>query len=179
MIRSISAATTLLLAPLDAMAEDAAPPLPSQLAALAGCWQGEGTVMGNPVSIELTARPVAMNAILSVDAESRATTDATDRHSAHLVFGSVPASTGASERIVGYWADSFGGAFTSTGEGQTRATGFEITYPYSDADFVNRWHVSGRQMTWNIVARQKDGAETPFAHYLFEQHPCPSSAAER
>ncbi|QDK33710.1 hypothetical protein DM450_13185 [Sphingomonas sp. IC081] len=148
-------------------AEPGAAPLPAGVSALAGCWTGKGEVMGKAVSIALTARPVALGALFTVDADSTALADPADRYAAHLTFGGAKADT-----ITGYWADSFGGDYTATGHGSPRPGGFDMTYDYGADAFVNRWRIEGERLHWQIVAQSKDGAEKPFANYALQRTAC-------
>jgi hypothetical protein len=67
--------------------EPGAVPVPQEVSALAGCWQGTGSVMGKPVSISLAAKPITEGALFLVEADSHAVTDPADRYAAHLIFG--------------------------------------------------------------------------------------------
>ena len=142
---------------------------PEAVRQLEGCWTGRGEVMGKPVTIAVEARPVALGAMLTLDASSVATADPSDRYAAHLVFGG---GKGAAE-VIGFWSDSFGGSMTATGTGAVQADGFEISYRYADAAFVNRWRPAGDQLRWAIVARDAKGGEQPFASYALSRVQCP------
>lgn len=141
---------------------------PDAVRQLEGCWTGRGEVMGKPVTIAVEARPVALGAILTLDASSVATADPSDRYAAHLVFGG---GKGADE-VIGFWSDSFGGSMTATGTGSVQPAGFDISYRYSDAEFVNRWRPAGEQLGWTIIARDAKGGEQPFASYDMHRVPC-------
>jgi len=154
-------------------ADPAATLMPPHVLALAGCWRGTGDVMGKKVAITLTAKPIVQNAMFLVEAESRGQTNPDDRYAAHLIFGGVKAGTGSGAvKIVGYWADSFGGAYTSTGSGASDREGFQITYRDADAAYVNRWRVAQDRLTWTITARDGKGGQTPFARYVLARSPC-------
>src|SRR4051812_827770 len=85
----------LSLAAGPALAQDAPPPqVPAQVTALTGCWRGTGEVMGKPVAIDLTARPVALGAMFLIETESQAKADPADRYAAHLVIGTRAAKAG-------------------------------------------------------------------------------------
>jgi hypothetical protein len=78
----------LSLAGGSALAQDAPPPqVPAQVTALAGCWRGTGEVMGKPVTLSLSAKPIALGAMFLIEAESQAKADPADRYAAHLVIG--------------------------------------------------------------------------------------------
>jgi hypothetical protein len=158
----------LLVAPAAAAEEPATAPV--AVRPLEGCWRGTGSVMGKPVTTVMEARPVALGAMLVVDADSVATTDAADRYAAHLVFGSGKAPAD----VIGFWSDSFGGNFTATGAGAATSGGFDISYRYPDAEFVNRWRIAGDQLGWTIVARDEKGKEQPFASYTLRRAQCPA-----
>lgn len=168
------AALALTILPSAASAaESGTPAVPAKVAALAGCWEGRGEVMGKPVITSVVARPIVQDAMLAVDAESRAAADPKDLYSAHLIFGGAGQQPGASaDQIVGFWADSFGGAFASSGRGETRPEGFDITYTYPDDAFVNRWRLSGDRLSWQIVTRDGKGVEKPFASYTLRKATC-------
>lgn len=159
-----------------ARAEDPPPaPIPTAVKALEGCWRGSGDVMGKPVEIALAVKPVALGTALTVDADSRAKADPADRYAAHLVLaGRGPApKDGPASGVSGFWADSFGGDFTAIGRGEAVPGGFDITYPYPDAAFVNRWRLDGGKLSWSIVARA-DGKDAPFAAYALSRVACPA-----
>lgn len=170
------AAASFALPQAGLAAEPSPPRVPAAVGALAGCWEGEGEVMEKPVTIMVAARPIAEGALLTLDAHSRALADAADRYAAHLVFGGTgkpnDAQAGA---ISGYWSDSFGGAYTATGQGEATTDGFTITYPYPDAAFRNRWRFAGDQLTWQIVAVSAGGAEKLFARYALRKTACPTT----
>ncbi len=78
----------LALAGGSALAQDApSAPLPAQVKALEGCWQGTGEVMGKPVTLALSAKPIALGAMFLIETESQAKADPADRYAAHLVIG--------------------------------------------------------------------------------------------
>ena len=106
-------------------AEPNTPAVPAAVRALVGCWTGEGEVMKKPVTITAEAQPIAEDALLVLDAHSRAVADAADRYAAHLVFGGggKPSETQAGA-ISGFWSDSFGGAYTAVGKGEATPGGF-------------------------------------------------------
>jgi hypothetical protein len=148
-------------------------PVPTSVSALTGCWEGQGAVMGKAVAIAVNAYPIVQDAMLAVEAASSALADPQDQYAAHLVLGGTgkPAGT-AAESIAGYWTDSFGGASAAMGRGESRAGGFDVTYQYPDDAFVNRWRISGDQLTWHIVARDRKGVEKPFASYALHKTAC-------
>ena len=162
-------------------AEPGSIPVPASVLALTGCWEGRGEVMGKSVAIAVNAYPIVQDAMLAVEAASSAIADPQDQYAAHLLFGGAAKQPGtAGAPVVGYWADSFGGAFAAPGRGESRPGGFDITYRYPDDAFVNRWRVSGDRLTWQIVARDGKGAEKPFASYTLQKATCrePSAAPE-
>ncbi|MCC2975527.1 hypothetical protein LK533_02415 [Sphingomonas sp. PL-96] len=142
---------------------------PDAVRQLEGCWQGTGSVLDKPVTIALEVRPVALGAMMAVDARSVATSDPADRYAAHLLFGGGKDAG----QVTGFWSDSFGGSMTATGLGSARADGFEIAYRYSDAMFVNRWRIAGEELGWTILARDVQGKEQPFATYALRRVSCP------
>jgi catechol 2,3-dioxygenase-like lactoylglutathione lyase family enzyme len=164
----------IMLSPVARAAEPGTAPVPAAVVALNGCWDGRGEVMGKAVTMAIAAKPIVQDALLAVDAESRAVADDKDRYSAHLIFGGANKAPGATaDPIVGFWADSFGGAFTTLGRGESRSGGFDIAYQYPDNAFVNRWRVDGNRLTWQIVARNGKGVEKPFASYALRKAACP------
>ncbi|MBM9402849.1 hypothetical protein JUN65_14805 [Gluconacetobacter azotocaptans] len=166
-------ATIVLAASVANAAEPGAAQLLPAVSALKGCWQGDGEVMGKPVTITLSAKPIVQDAMFVVDVDSSAKADAHDRYSAHLFFGGGKPSTGnAAEQIVGFWADSFGGTFTATGNGVSHKDGFEMVYRYPEDTYVNRWRLIGGRLTWDIAARDDKGKETRFAGYSLARAEC-------
>ncbi|WP_380779759.1 hypothetical protein [Sphingomonas sp. R86520] len=158
-------------------AEPSASPVPASVDALNGCWEGQGDVMGKPVAIAVSAYPIVQNAMVAVEAASSALADPSDQYAAHLILGGAGKQAGATPHaIVGYWADSFGGAFAASGKGESRPDGFDITYQYPDDAFVNRWRLSGNHLSWKIVARDGKGIEKPFANYTLHRSSCRPSA---
>jgi hypothetical protein len=175
MFKTLCCVTTAMLA-LSTVARAAEPgttPIPPAVVAVSGCWGGRGEVMGKPVTVTIDAKPIVQNAMMAVDAESIAIADRNDRYSAHLILGGAGDRSGSSTgQITGFWADSFGGAFTATGRGESRSDGFDITYQYPDDAFVNRWRVTGDRLSWQIVARDAKGIEKPFASYSLRKMVC-------
>jgi hypothetical protein len=176
MMKASSAiALALSLTAGSASAQDAPPPqLPAQVTALTGCWQGTGEVMGKPVAITLTARPIVEGAMFLIEAESHATADPADRYAAHLMIGARAPKGAFPATLTSYWADSFGGDYTATGAGAVREDGFEIAYPYPPSSFLNRWTLAGDRLDWRITAREGD-KEQVFAHYQTTRVACPSA----
>jgi hypothetical protein len=175
MFKKLCCATAALFS-LPSVADAAEPgttQVPKSVVAIAGCWNGRGEVMSKPVTIAITAKLIVQDALLALDAESSAIADPTDRYSAHLIFGGTDKQPGVTaDQIVGFWGDSFGGAVTATGHGESLTNGFDITYQYAENGFVNRWRISGDRLMWQIVARDKKGAEKPFASYLLSKADC-------
>ncbi|WP_165184563.1 hypothetical protein [Caulobacter soli] len=168
----------LSLAAGPALAQDApSAPLPDQVKALEGCWQGAGEVMGKPVTLSLSAKSVALGAMFVIETESQAKADPADRYAAHLVIGARAPKGEIPATLTGYWADSFGGDYTTTGAGAVREDGFEIAYSYPPSSFLNRWTLTGDKLDWRITARDGD-KEQAFAHYEATRATCPS-AGER
>ncbi|MFN3557847.1 MAG: hypothetical protein ACK4UQ_01075 [Brevundimonas sp.] len=173
MIFSLAFAAALLGAAPARAQEPGAAPVPIEVKAIAGCWRGEGQVMGKPVAITLTAGPAAEDALFIVDSASQATGDPADRHAAHLIFGGKTA-TPAGGTIFGFWSDSFGGDYTAIGSGAATPGGFEVSYAYPDARFINRWSVAGDRLSWRIVAADAEGVEADFADYALTRADCPA-----
>jgi hypothetical protein len=168
------AAAVISVASVATAAEPGVVPVPSAVRALEGCWFGSGRVMGKSVTITLSAKPIVQDALFVIDAASVATDDASDSYSAHLIFGGANQPSGTrAEPISGFWADSFGGRFTATGQGSSRLDGFDMTYEYPDSAFLNHWRIQGDKLTWEIVTRDTDGRETPFALYSLAKAACP------
>jgi hypothetical protein len=175
MFKKLCCAATALVA-LSSVVDAAEPgttQVPKSVAATIGCWSGRGEVMTKSVTAAVTAKLIVQDALLSLDAESSALADPTDRYSAHLIVGGTDKQPGATaDQIVGFWADSFGGAFTATGRGEGHPSGFDIIYQYADNAFVNRWRISGDHLTWQIAARDQNGVEKPFASYSLHKAAC-------
>jgi len=173
---SCLAAAVMAVASVATAAEPGVVPVPSAVRALEGCWYGTGHVMGKSVTITLSAKPIVQDALFVIDVTSAATDDASDLYSAHLILGGAnqPPRTLA-EPISGFWADSFGGGFTATGQGSSRPDGFDVTYAYPDTAFLNHWRIQGDNLAWEIVARDDDGHDTPFALYSLAKASCPAA----
>lgn len=180
MMKGGCVAAALVLAATGATAaEPGTAPVPAVVVALGGCWEGRGEVMGKPVTIAITARPIVHDAMLALEAESVAAGDPKDVYAAHLLFGGTGKGSGAAAAITGYWSDSFGGGFTATGQGESRGEGFDMTYRYADHASVNRWRPAGDRLTWQIVMRDARGAEKPFAAYALRRKACPPAPTTR
>ena len=147
-------------------------PIPAQVGALEGCWRGDGEVMGKPVTLALSAKPIALGAMFLIETESQAKADPADRYAAHLVIGAYAPKGSFPAALTGYWADSFGGDYTATGAGAVREDGFELSYSYPPSSFLNRWTVTGDTLDWRITAREGDKAQD-FAHYTATRVACP------
>lgn len=167
----IAAALALTAGP--ALAQDApSAPLPAQVRALEGCWRGTGEVMGKPVTLDLSAKPVALGAMFVIEARSQAKADPADRYAAHLMIGAKAPKGAFPAMLTGYWADSFGGDYTATGAGAVREDGFELSYSYPSSSFLNRWTLTGDTLAWTITARDGDKTQA-FAGYQATRVACP------
>lgn len=170
-------AAAMVVASVATAAEPGVVAVPFAVRAVEGCWYGSGHVMGKSVTIMLSAKPIVQDALFVIDAVSVAKDDASDRYSAHLIFGGANQPSGTrAEPISGFWADSFGGSFTATGQGSSRRDGFDMTYAYPDSAFLNHWRIQGDNLAWEIVARDADGHETSFALYSLAKAACPPAA---
>lgn len=177
-MRFLPAALALLATPAFA-AEPGTPPIPAEIAALAGCWQGSGVIAGKPVDIRLAARPIVLEAMLAIDVDSRAADNPTDHYAAHILLGGNAADPA---RVESYFADSFGPAFAAVGQGVTRTNGFDVTYYYAADNMLNRWRRVGDQLAWSIVSqpraasvadrRTATAAERPFADTSMSRVAC-------
>jgi hypothetical protein len=173
---SVFAGLAVLASPGAAHAAEPAPPaIPTAISPLQGCWEGTGEVMKTPVTIALVGKSVALGAILTVDAESHTIADPADRYSAHLVLGGAMVLPGSAPDLVGYWADSFGGAMTASGSGSSRPDGFDMSYQYEDGAFLNRWRFDGDKLTWQIVSQDPKKGEEAFASYTLTRAKCRAS----
>lgn len=149
--------------------------MPTSVSALIGCWEGDGEVSGKRVAVAVNAYPILDEVMLAAEVVSSAIADPQDQYAAHLVFGgSGPQADGKADEVVGYWADTFGGAFATAGRGTSHADGFEMTYQYPDAAFVNRWVRSGDSLMWQITARGENGLDKIFASYALRKAACQS-----
>ncbi|MFC0202692.1 hypothetical protein [Novosphingobium soli] len=175
MLKKLCCAMVVLLAASAAAhsAEPGTTPVPPPVIALKGCWEGSGEVMNKPVTISIFAKPIVQEAMLALDVQSSAVSDVKDRYSAHLIFGGANKQPGKTEdQIVGFWADSFGGGFAALGQGEISSEGFNVTYQYPDDAYVNRWRLSGNHLMWQIVARDENNDEKPFASYSLQRVAC-------
>ena len=99
------AAAMMLLSPSARAAEPGAISVPMAVAALKGCWEGHGDVMGKSVTITINAHPIVLDAMFAIDADSIAVGDFSDRHAAHLVFGGAEKhAVESADAIMGFWA---------------------------------------------------------------------------
>jgi hypothetical protein len=170
---AVFAGVGLLVASPALAAEPGTPPVPAAVGLFEGCWQGEGIVLGKATRVALRARPIVERAMTLFEVDSVAAGDPKDRYAAHLLFaGAGSAAQPTPERVWSFWADSFGGAFTATGEGVVRSDGFDVDYHYPEDVFVNRWRVQGRELRWTVVSRRGDGPEKPFAAYVLRRVSC-------
>lgn len=172
-------ATTGTVTPIYA-AEPGAAPVPQSVMKLVGCWQGDGSVMKKPVTIQIMASLIVENAMLAVDVSSVAVANGADRYAAHLLLGGTPqaALQKGGDRISGYWADSFGGAYATAGAGVSTPMGFDMTYRYPESVFINRWRINDAQktLTWEITSRPSKSSgpakEIVFARYALHEMAC-------
>ncbi|WP_029011683.1 hypothetical protein [Niveispirillum irakense] len=160
-----------LITPTASALEPGVPPVPAAVSALTGCWKGEGVVMDKKVSISLSARAVALDAMFAIDSDSTTIGDPSDRYAAHLLFGAGSAKD--DKAVSGFWSDSFGGTFTAIGTGSVQPGGFDISYQYPDSLFINRWRMGDTGLRWDIIARDANGKEAPFAAYTLTRAACP------
>lgn len=166
-------ALTLLLAGAARAAEPGTPPVPAAVGLFEGCWRGEGMVLGKPTLVSLRAEPIVEQAMTLFAVESVARDDPKDRYAAHLLFAGVGApGKPAPDRVWSFWADSFGGAYTATGEGVVRADGFDVDYRYPEDVFINRWRLQSGELHWTVVSRAASGPEKPFATYALRHEAC-------
>jgi hypothetical protein len=84
---SFAAAAVIAVSSVATAAEPGVVPVPFTVRALEGCWSGSGHVMGKPVTTMLSAKPIVQDALFVIDAASVSKDDASDRYSAHLIFG--------------------------------------------------------------------------------------------
>jgi hypothetical protein len=173
----LAAAASVVVVAGSTAAEPGVVPVPGAVSALKGCWRGVGEAVGKRVVVALNAKPILQNAMFTVDVDSSAAGDPNDQYVAHLIFGGADAGADKTGNdIVGFWADDFGGAYTSLGRGKSSPHGFEITYPYPDAAYVNRWRLSGDDLNWSIVERDPKGVEKAFATYTMNKVSCPPAS---
>ena len=169
-----AASSAVLWAGVAAAQMPTSAPIPRPVAALEGCWRGTGEAVGKHVAVALAVRRILDRAMVSVDVESHTLGNDQDRYSAHLVFGGLePAQAVTKDDVVAFWSDTFGGAYAVMGRGRSLRDGFDVTYNYPDATFVNRWRLEQRGLRWVIVQRDHTGAEKPFATYSLTSAPCP------
>jgi len=155
-----------------ALAQDPTPtPLPAQVKALEGCWRGTGEVMGKPVTLDLSAKPVALGQMFVIEASNQAKADPKDLYAAHLVIGTRAPKGAFPAMLTGYWADSFGGDFGATGAGAVREDGFELSYSYPPSSFLNRWTLKDDTLDWTITVRE-GGKSQAFANYTAARVAC-------
>lgn len=150
-------------------------PVPPEVTALAGCWEGAGSVLEKPVSITLAAKSITARALFLIEVENVALADPSDRYAAHLIFGGKTPVGGSEETIMGVYADTFGGDGMAVGLGSVRINGFEVAYAYPNASFINRWTVEPSALSWSITATDEAGSEKPFASYELTRAECVGS----
>ena len=68
-------------------------------------------------------------------------------------------------RLVSYWMDSTGGAYSTSGKGRLEADGFTVTYHYPEGDYVNVWRRAGKGWRWTITEVVAGKPDREFAHY--------------
>ena len=175
-MRALLAGVALLGMTGTARAEDPPPaPIPVAVKALEGCWRGAGEVMGKPVDITLAVKPAGLGTLVTVDADSRAKADPADRYAAHLTLaGRGPApKDGPATGVSGFGPTASAATSPPSARARRSPGGFDITYPYPDAAFVNRWRLDGGKLSWSIVARAGD-KDAPFAAYVMTRLACPT-----
>lgn len=153
--------------------------IPEPAAALAGCWSGIGVLSGKPVTARLTVTPIIPDTVLAADLSTTADADPLDRYQAHILLGG---DTTRPNRILATWADSFGMAFTTNGEGTPSGGGFNVTFFYPADNVLSRWRRFEDQLALSLVrlpreTRPAAPEEKPFADYALSRIACPGAAA--
>lgn len=156
--------TTLLLAVAVAAAAPNTLGL-SSLAGLEGCWRVQGQVRGKDAASiargewHLGGRYFTLHL--------RAVTK--QPYEAAITFG---AGKNADE-IGSIWSDTFGGLYEpSLGLGSAVQGGFEQTYRFPDALYVNRFERTANGWHWTIVERAPRKSEKLFAEYRLAKSGC-------
>ena len=137
----------------------------SRLASLEGCWQVQGQVRGKDAASiakgewHLGGRYFTLHL--------RATTE--HPYEAAITFGAGETS----DDIGSIWSDTFGGLYEpSLGLGGLVQGGFEQTYRFPDALYVNRFEITTSGWHWTIVERAPGKPDKLFAEYRLSKRRC-------
>ncbi|HEY3812694.1 MAG TPA: hypothetical protein VGL66_05675 [Caulobacteraceae bacterium] len=136
--------------------------------ALIGCYAGPGQVRGVATDNTVVIRPYLDGKYLTVAIASR-----DKNHPYHAV---VIIAWAGGRKLTSFWTDSFGGEYSAPGSGAVDTDGsLEITYPYPDADFVNRFSRKDGGLSWTIAEKKHGAPETNFASYRLSPAYCEST----
>lgn len=132
---------------------------------LAGCWKAPGQVRGKDATSIARGewRMGGRYFILHLRAIA-----AKDPYEAAILYGGgeKPAA------LKSFWMDSFGGAYSTPGEGTATPEGFTVEYRYPDAVYSNRFARVGKGWLWTILERATGKPQTVFAEYQLTPASC-------
>lgn len=152
-----------LLSTSDTTGQDS--PASDLFGSMEGCWQVDGVVQGKPARnlAKVSPRLGGRYSLLELHG-----LDPADPYDAAIIM--APDEKPGS--IVGYWLDSFGGAFSTSGRGRVEKDGMAIDFVYPDATFINQFSPEGEGWRWSIINRSSSGSESLFARYTMMRTSC-------
>jgi hypothetical protein len=156
---------SVLLAFAVALTSYTQPPGLQAVGGLSGCWRAPGEVRGKDASSVVRGSWHLGGRYFMLQLRSAA---AKDPYEAALVYGAGDKP----EAVRGYWMDSFGGAYSTPGEGTATNDGFSIVYRYPDSTYTNLFRRSDKGWIWTIMEQRGPGDESVFAKYRLEPATC-------
>ena len=138
---------------------------PAVLGGLEGCWKAPGQVLGKDAASvargewHLGGRYFMLH-LRAVSPKQP--------YEAALLYGAGEKPTA----INAFWADSFGGAFSTPGTGAVASDGFAVTYAYPDSTYINRFTRSGKGWRWTITEQAAGKPDKLFAQYNLTPASC-------
>lgn len=132
---------------------------------LEGCWNAPGQVLGKDATSVARGewRLGGRYFMLHLRALSRK-----QPYEAALLYGAGDKPT----TINAFWADSFGGAYSTAGAGAASTDGFAVTYTYPESAYINRFTRSGKGWRWTITERAPGKPDKLFAEYNLAPASC-------
>lgn len=135
---------------------------------LTGCWKAPGQVRGKVATSVARGSWRLGGRYLMLQLRS---TTPKRPYEAAIVYGA-----GEKPNEIGsFWMDTFGGLYSpSLGAGEIAADGFQQTYRFPDALYVNSFRRRGHGWRWTITEQATGKPEKLFAQYELTPTSCRS-----